>query len=59
MQHSLKELRKILSLESLYSNAADLKRRVIDAACTEINEKSPYTVKYELIKRAINFIVLS
>ena len=51
----LKELRKILSLESLYSNAADLKRRVIDAVCTEINEKSPYTVKYELIKKGNKF----
>ena len=28
---------------------------MIDAACTEINEKSPYTVKYELIKKGNKF----
>lgn len=51
----LKELRKMLYLENLYSNTADLKRRVIDSACNEINEKSPYTVKYELTKKGNKF----
>ena len=44
------ELRNALDLKDIYPSSADIKRRVIDTAVHEINEKSPYSVKYELIK---------
>ena len=34
-----------------YPLTADLKRWVIDTAVDEINEKSPYSVKYKLVKK--------
>ena len=49
------ELRNALDLKDIYPLAADIKRRVIDTAVDEINEKSPYTVKYDLIKTGRKF----
>jgi plasmid replication initiation protein len=52
---SIDELRNALDLNEKYPLSADLKRWVIDVACNEINEKSPYAVKYELIKKGNKF----
>ena len=49
------ELRNALDLKDIYPSSADIKRRVIDTAVHEINEKSPYSVKYELIKTGRKF----
>lgn len=46
----IKDLRKMLVLGDKYKNAADLKRRIIDSAIEEINEKSPMNVKCEMKK---------
>ena len=51
----LDDLRNALDLNDKYPLAADLKRWVIDTAVDEINEKSPYSVKYELIKTGRKF----
>ena len=51
----LDDLRNALDLNNKYPLAADLKRWVIDTAVDEINEKSPYSVKYELIKTGRKF----
>lgn len=51
----LDDLRNALDLKDKYPLAADLKRWVIDTAVDEINEKSPYSVKYELIKTGRKF----
>ena len=48
---SIDDLRYTLDLNEKYHLFADLKRRVVDTAIDEINEKSPYSVKYELIKK--------
>ena len=48
---TLADLRKSLDLQEKYSLFADLKKWVIDVAIDEINEKSPYKVKYDLIKK--------
>ena len=52
---SLDDLRFMLALKNKYSATKDLKVRVIDTAINEINEKSSYTVKYELIKKGRKF----
>ena len=52
---SLDELRFMLMLKLKYPLVADLKKRVIDTAVNEINEKTPYAVKYELIKKGRKF----
>lgn len=51
----LNDLRIALDLEDKYPLAADFKRRVIDTAVDEINEKSPYTVKSEVVKTGRKF----
>ena len=48
---SLDDLRFMLMLMDKYPLTADLKRWVIGTAVDEINEKSPYSVKYKLIKK--------
>ena len=48
---SIDDLRCALDLNEKYHLFADLKRRAVDTAIDEINEKSPYSVKYELIKK--------
>ena len=48
---SIDDLRCALDLNEKYHLFADLKRRVIDTAIDEINEKSPCSVQYELIKK--------
>ena len=52
---SLDDLRYSLALFDKYQATKDLKKRVIDTAVDEINEKSPYTVKYDLIKTGRKF----
>ena len=52
---SLADLRKMLVLENKYEATKDLKKWVIEAACNEINELSPYQVKHELIKTGRKF----
>lgn len=51
----LNDLRTALDLEDKYPLAADFKRWVIDTAVDEINEKSPYTVKSEVVKTGRKF----
>ena len=51
----LDELRTMLDLKDKYPLTADLKRRVIDTAVDELNEKSPITVSYKLIKTGRKF----
>ena len=48
---SLDDLRYSLALFDKYDATKDLKKRVIDTAINEINEKSPYSVKYEQHKQ--------
>ena len=52
---SLDDLRFMLVLFDKYPLVADLKRRVIETAVDEINAKSPYTVKYDLLKKGRKF----
>lgn len=51
----LDDLRDMLDLGKKYPLTADLKRRVIDTAIAEINEKSPYIVSYKMIKTGRKF----
>lgn len=48
---SLYDLRFMLMLIDKYPLTADLKKRVIDTAIDEINEKSPYKASYKLVKK--------
>lgn len=52
---SLDDLRFMLVLFDKYPLVADLKRWVIETAVNEINEKSPYAVKYEMLKKGRKF----
>jgi plasmid replication initiation protein len=52
---SLDDLRYSLALFDKYQATKDLKKRVIDTAVNEINEKTPYKVSYELIKSGRKF----
>lgn len=47
---TITELKKLLDLGKSYTLVADLKRRVIDVAVKEINEKSPYIIRYNFKK---------
>lgn len=51
----LEDLRESLELTNKYEATKDLRKWVIDTAVDEINEKSPYTVKYEMIKTGRKF----
>lgn len=51
----LDDLRNVLDLNDKYDATKDLKVWVIDTAVDEINEKSPYMVKYNLIKTGRKF----
>lgn len=51
----LDDLRKEFGLENKYDNAKDLKRRVIDTAVAEINEKTDWQVGYTLKKTGRKF----
>ena len=48
---TIDDLRKSLDLKEKYPLFADLKKWVIDVAVGEINEKSLYEIKYDLIKK--------
>ena len=52
---TIEDLREFLDLGDKYPATKDLKVRVIETAVNEINEKTPYTVKYELIKTGRKF----
>lgn len=52
------DLRYMLMLLDKYSLTADFKKRVIDPAINEINEKSPLKAKYELIKKGRKFVAV-
>ncbi len=52
---SLDNLRYALALFDKYQATKDLKKRVIDTAINDINEKTPYKVSYELIKSGRKF----
>lgn len=52
---NLDELRYMLMLMDKYPLIADLKKRVIDTAVSEINEKSPYKIDYHMIKKGRKF----
>jgi pterin-4a-carbinolamine dehydratase len=52
---SLDDLRFMLVLFDKYPLVADLKRWVVETAVNEINEKSPYKVKYEMLKKGRKF----
>ncbi len=47
---TLTELRQMFDLDGKYKATKDLRKWVIDVAIKEINEKSPYEVKYRLTK---------
>ncbi len=55
---SIKDIRKMFDLGDKYQATKDLKVWVIDVAIDELNEKSPYSVQYELIKKGRKFIEL-
>lgn len=55
---SIDDLRFMLMLKFKYPFVADLKRWVIETAVKEINEKTPYKVKYDLIKKGRKFTYL-
>lgn len=55
---SLDDLRFMLMLKEKYPLVADLRKRVIDVAIKEINEKSPYKVRHEMIKKGRKFVAL-
>lgn len=55
---SLDDLRFMLMLQEKYPLVADLRKRVIDVAIKEINEKSPYKVRHEMIKKGRKFVAL-
>ncbi|STY98618.1 replication protein [Moraxella ovis] len=52
------DLRFMLMLLDKYPLTADFKKRVIDPAIKEINEKSPLKAKYELIKKGRKFVAV-
>ncbi len=52
---SLEDLRYSLALFEKYEATKDLRKWVIETAVKEINEKTPYTVHYELIKSGRKF----
>ena len=52
---NLEDFRKALELEDKYEATKDLRKWVIDTAINEINEKSPYKVKYEMLKTGRRF----
>ncbi len=55
---SISDLRFMLEIGLKYPLFADMKRRVIDTAVNEINDKSPYNVKANLIKKGRKFAYL-
>ena len=51
----LEDLRESLELQDKYDATKDLRKWVIDTAVDEINDKSPYTVSYEMLKTGRKF----
>lgn len=52
---SLDDLRYSLALFDKYESTKDLRKWVIDTAINEINQKTPYSVSYELVKTGRKF----
>lgn len=55
---SIDDLRYMLVLQNKYPLVADLKKRAIDVAVDEINEKSSYHVEYNFLKKGRKFVAL-
>lgn len=55
---TISDLRKSLELTNKYEANKDFKVSVIDTAVDEINEKTPYSVSYDLIKKGNKFHTL-
>jgi plasmid replication initiation protein len=55
---NLDDLRYMLLLMDKYPLTADLKRWVLDVATKEINEKSPYKISYEMLKKGRKFVAV-
>lgn len=55
---SLDELRKMLSLGDSYPRWVDLKKRVVDRACSEVSQKSDLNVEYEKVKQGRNVVAI-
>ena len=55
---TIDDLKFMLMLGLKYALFADFKKRVLDVAIDEINEKSPYNVQYELIKKGRKFVAI-
>ena len=53
--YKIETLKKMFKVEDKYKRNADFVRRVIDGAQTELNEKSPISFKYKLIKQGRAF----
>lgn len=51
----ISDLRETLELEDKYEATKDLRKWVVDTAVDEINEKSPYTVNYKMLKTGRKF----
>ena len=47
----LKDFRVMLELENRYPVCTDLRKRVLDRACNEINKKSDLILSYKIIKK--------
>ncbi len=54
----LDDLRRMLQLENQYPIWQDFKRRVIDAACKEISNKSDLKLTYDIIKKGRKVIAI-
>lgn len=55
---NLDDLRYMLLLMDKYPLTADLKRWVLEVATKEINEKSPYKISYEMLKKGRKFVAV-
>lgn len=55
---TLDELRKMLDLGDSYPRWVDLKKRVVDRACTEVTQKSDLSVEYEKVKQGRNVVAI-
>ncbi|MDZ7706256.1 MAG: replication initiation protein [Trueperaceae bacterium] len=55
---SLEELKKMLKLEKQYPNFADFRKRVLDKAQQDLDEKTPLSFTYEVEKQGVKVVGL-